>query len=487
MKKSHLPPAAAALLQAGAVSFLFFVLEIIAGWFSGSVGILSEAMNLLVDVLTYCVSVAAVCVGTWEPTDGWKELIDCLSTYCFSRLTFNSLLSATMPSYCPTNRTSSIHIRFYSHRARGCDRYYLDELVRERFPIVSNSTHNLPHPKGLAFGLVSEAIYVFRYPNPIDAPVMLSAASVSLVRGAWMLWVLRTSVAASDDADTRDQSHVGNDEEERLVVMGPSAAAVGDSKSDAGAASTTSDPAYPAAAGVAAARDNVNINVAIVNTAADCFGSFVVFCTALILMFRPDWTVLDPLSGLISGTATFIAPLTIIDQYIGILMEACPSTVRTSDVKRSLLELPFVQSINSMRIWSLTNNRNVCVAGVSLRLEDVVGTNIRGNSTSRSSARLVNGTASKVSSRNVEQFRYASWAGTLTAEEEASGLSRFGGEDEEGDICDNTSYASETLNDNAAQGAVDENLFNYAVNLVREHITDKFSISEVYIDAKLVQ
>ncbi|KAJ3111224.1 hypothetical protein HK100_002765 [Physocladia obscura] len=246
-------PAAIPLVQAGLVSFLFFAIELTAGWWSGSVGILSEAMNLMVDVLTYAVSVAAVTVGAWKANQYY--------TFGYGRI----------------------------------------ELIGAIVTIMMNW--------GLAFGLLSESIYVFQNEKAtVDAQIMITAGSISLCRSAWMLYVLRKSSAHSSSPlpPSSQYAHLTNIDDDDSAKLNQTQQA--SANKTLTSRSATSD-------------ENINVKVAIVNTTADFIGSLAVFTAALVLLVKPEWTVLDPVSGFVAGMATFLAPFTVVEQYFGVIME----------------------------------------------------------------------------------------------------------------------------------------------------------------------
>ncbi|KAJ3053617.1 hypothetical protein HDU99_007945, partial [Rhizoclosmatium hyalinum] len=53
-------PASLPLVRAGLICFTFFLVELIAGLWCGSLAILSDSVHLFTDVIGYAVAVAAV-------------------------------------------------------------------------------------------------------------------------------------------------------------------------------------------------------------------------------------------------------------------------------------------------------------------------------------------------------------------------------------------------------------------------------------------
>ncbi|KAI9336102.1 cation efflux family-domain-containing protein [Obelidium mucronatum] len=133
-------PASIPLLRAGSISFTFFLIEFGAGWYSGSLAILSDSLNLLVDVVGYSIAIASVEIGAWEAT---------------SRFTF------------------------------GFQRV---ELVGAMVGILLNW--------GLAIGLLAEAAIVLKHPVGVNAPVMMATATLGFLRSLCMTYALQKSASS---------------------------------------------------------------------------------------------------------------------------------------------------------------------------------------------------------------------------------------------------------------------------------------------------
>ncbi|KAJ3290271.1 hypothetical protein HDU79_003427 [Rhizoclosmatium sp. JEL0117] len=60
--------AATPLLRATIIAFTFFILELIAGWMSGSLAIVSDALSLFQSSVGFAVGWAAIHMAEWGPT-----------------------------------------------------------------------------------------------------------------------------------------------------------------------------------------------------------------------------------------------------------------------------------------------------------------------------------------------------------------------------------------------------------------------------------
>ncbi|KAI8612231.1 hypothetical protein BC830DRAFT_1137710 [Chytriomyces sp. MP71] len=65
---SRMQPASTPLLRAAAICFSFFLVELLAGWWCGSLAILSDAAHMFTDVIGYAVAIVAVEIGSWPAT-----------------------------------------------------------------------------------------------------------------------------------------------------------------------------------------------------------------------------------------------------------------------------------------------------------------------------------------------------------------------------------------------------------------------------------
>ncbi|KAJ3060339.1 hypothetical protein HDU98_003694, partial [Podochytrium sp. JEL0797] len=192
---------------------------------------------------------------------------------------------------------------------------------------------------GLAVGLWKEGISVLRAgKEKVEPHIMLASASADILRTIAMMYVLNGSRVDApmlydklvDEADPETQSQLPEDNENGA---------------------------------------NINVMVAIVNAIADFSGALSIVLASCVLFVQPTWVILDPICTLFVGFVTFVAPFTLAEQYLVILMEGVPKHLDIEIMKTSLLEQPNVVSVESIKVWTLTQDL-CCVVVVDISLED---------------------------------------------------------------------------------------------------------------------
>ena len=97
--------------------------------------------------------------------------------------------------------------------------------------------------------------------------------------------------------------------------------------------------------------DNLNIRGAFLHVIADLLGSVAVIIAALVIRWT-GWTHADTLASL--AIVVFVLPrsLSLLWHTLGVLMERAPRGVDTREVERVLAELPGVEAVHDLHVWS---------------------------------------------------------------------------------------------------------------------------------------
>ncbi|CAF3433782.1 unnamed protein product [Rotaria sp. Silwood1] len=91
-----------------------------------------------------------------------------------------------------------------------------------------------------------------------------------------------------------------------------------------------------------------------------------VLCAALLIKFKPQYKLADPICTFIFSILVLITTITIMRDIIFVLMEAVPSNVNYSRVVDDLLQLPGVQNAHSLHIWSLSLQRTALSVHIAI-------------------------------------------------------------------------------------------------------------------------
>ncbi|KAF9575759.1 hypothetical protein EC968_001546 [Mortierella alpina] len=107
---------------------------------------------------------------------------------------------------------------------------------------------------------------------------------------------------------------------------------------------------------IAAQRKEVNINVkaATLHVIGDLISSVGVLLASLIIMFKPSWTIVDPICTILFSILVMFTTYRLVLDSLGILMEGTPTHIDPEEIEASLLEIPGVVVVHDLHVWNLT-------------------------------------------------------------------------------------------------------------------------------------
>ncbi|KAF7262041.1 hypothetical protein EG68_00634 [Paragonimus skrjabini miyazakii] len=106
-----------------------------------------------------------------------------------------------------------------------------------------------------------------------------------------------------------------------------------------------------------ARRQNITVRAALIHVIGDLVQSVGVMVAALIIYFRPDLKVVDPICTFLFSVLVLITTINILRDTLNVLMEATPRGLEFNEVKNSLNDIPGVFELHNLRMWSLTMNK----------------------------------------------------------------------------------------------------------------------------------
>lgn len=266
------------LLIAISLCFVFMIAEIVGGWWSGSLAIMTDAAHLLSDVAGFLISLFAL---TWS------------------------------------TKPANVRMSFGYHRAE-----------------ILGALLSIAMVWALTAYLVFEAVERIKKPEPIDAKVMLIVAAIGLVVNIVIAYTLH---------DNHDHHHHAHDDVEQH-----------------------NQPHN---------RQNLNIQAALIHAIGDIIQSAGVLIAALVIWWRPDWAIADPLCTFLFSVLVFGSTIMVTRDAIHILMEGTPKDVDLDILQRDLRSTPGVKSIHDLHVWSLAAGKSALTIHV-LRNADADGDDV---------------------------------------------------------------------------------------------------------------
>ncbi|XP_077019358.1 proton-coupled zinc antiporter SLC30A8 [Tamandua tetradactyla] len=113
------------------------------------------------------------------------------------------------------------------------------------------------------------------------------------------------------------------------------------------------------------AQANASVRAAFVHALGDLFQSISVLISALIIYFKPDYKIADPICTFVFSILVLASTITILKDFSILLMEGVPKGLSYKAVRELILGVDGVSSVHSLHIWSLTMNQVILSAHVA--------------------------------------------------------------------------------------------------------------------------
>ncbi|XP_078146539.1 proton-coupled zinc antiporter SLC30A8 [Centroberyx gerrardi] len=115
-----------------------------------------------------------------------------------------------------------------------------------------------------------------------------------------------------------------------------------------------------------AQQANASVRAAFVHVVGDLLQSLSVLVSAIIIFFKPEYKMADPICTFLFSIFVLGTTVTIMRDILTVLMEGTPSGVKYSEVRDRLLAVKGVQAVHNLHIWALTMNQAVLSAHVAI-------------------------------------------------------------------------------------------------------------------------
>ncbi|XP_040909370.1 zinc transporter 8 isoform X2 [Toxotes jaculatrix] len=115
-----------------------------------------------------------------------------------------------------------------------------------------------------------------------------------------------------------------------------------------------------------AQQANASVRAAFVHVMGDLLQSLSVLVSAIIIFFKPEYKIADPICTFLFSILVLCTTFTIMRDILVVLMEGTPAGVRYSEVRDGLLAVKGVTAVHNLHIWALTMNQAVLSAHVAI-------------------------------------------------------------------------------------------------------------------------
>nr|XP_020453017.1 LOW QUALITY PROTEIN: zinc transporter 8 [Monopterus albus] len=115
-----------------------------------------------------------------------------------------------------------------------------------------------------------------------------------------------------------------------------------------------------------ARQANASVRAAFVHVVGDLLQSISVLVSAIIIFFKPEYKMADPICTFLFSIMVFCTTITIMRDILIVLMEGIPAGVMYGEVRDGLLAVKGVAAVHNLHIWALTMNQTVLSAHVAI-------------------------------------------------------------------------------------------------------------------------
>ena len=105
----------------------------------------------------------------------------------------------------------------------------------------------------------------------------------------------------------------------------------------------------PGQHGHAHVRQNLNVTAAFIHVVGDFIQSIGVFSGAIVIYFKPDWCIIDPILTIIFAVIVLATTIPILKKTLRVLLEATPSDINYLEVKNAFLPIKGIRQVHSLR------------------------------------------------------------------------------------------------------------------------------------------
>ncbi|KFW09638.1 Zinc transporter 8, partial [Eurypyga helias] len=113
------------------------------------------------------------------------------------------------------------------------------------------------------------------------------------------------------------------------------------------------------------ALSNASLRAAFVHAIGDLFQSISVLISALIIFFKPEYKIADPICTFVFSIFVLATTITILRDILIVLMEGTSKGFSYDAVKARILAVEKVESVHNLHLWSLTMNQTILSAHVA--------------------------------------------------------------------------------------------------------------------------
>jgi zinc transporter 2 len=103
---------------------------------------------------------------------------------------------------------------------------------------------------------------------------------------------------------------------------------------------------------------NINVTSAYLHVLGDLLMSVGVIIAAVIIYFRPDWTIADPICTYLFSVIIMCTSIPVFKDCILVLMEGTPGDVDVEQLEQDISDIPLVDEVHDLHLWSISSGKH---------------------------------------------------------------------------------------------------------------------------------
>ncbi|XP_011256759.1 zinc transporter 2-like isoform X1 [Camponotus floridanus] len=116
-----------------------------------------------------------------------------------------------------------------------------------------------------------------------------------------------------------------------------------------------------------AEKKNINVRAAFIHVLGDFIQSVGVLIAALIIYFKPTWSLVDPICTFLFSVLVILTTVAIIKDVVNVLMEGIPKGFEYSQVENTFMQIDGVVKVHNLRIWALSLDKTALSAHLAIK------------------------------------------------------------------------------------------------------------------------
>lgn len=110
---------------------------------------------------------------------------------------------------------------------------------------------------------------------------------------------------------------------------------------------------------------NINLRAATLHVLGDLLASVGVLVSSIILIIRPDMTIVDPICTFIFSILVLYTTYHLVKDSLAVLMEGTPLNIQPEAIEQSILEIPGVVAVHDLHVWNLSPGKSSLTAHIT--------------------------------------------------------------------------------------------------------------------------